>query len=596
MILDTLRTLIVDHQAILGLVILVGMFVAFVMERYPPTVVAVAGAAVMLSLGMLAPKEAFGVFSNSAPLTVAAMFVLSGALMRTGMIDKAADLIVRRAQNAPRRAVLELFGGALIAACFINNTPVVVLLIPICFRLADQLNISPKKLLIPASVIAVLGGCMTLVGTSTNLVVDGIAQEAGLRPFGLFEITPYGAVLVAAGVVGLLCLSWLLPSDMPAISEKGGEPGQIYLTEVTVRDTDDRLGKPYTAFGLPGSGFDLIAVYRGSRRLTGKEALAEEAAAGDRIIARMDGATLMTVQESRRFQLGIDRRDGEGSDKTQVIEATIAPNHPGIGARVRELPFFNKVKLRLLGLARVRHLPGPSLGEVRVHAADRLLIEADEQALRQLEDNPYLVGIAKSATRAFRPRKAWIAICAMVGTILVSAFGIMPIGIAAFIAVGLILVTRCIDASEAWGTIDGDVLVMIFAMLAVGLALEQAGSVRLMVDAITPWLASAPSWAVIVVIYFSALLLSELLSNNAVGALMAPIIIALAPQIGQDPRPLLIALMFGASACFATPIGYQTNMMVYAAGDYRFMDFVKIGVPLNIITGVSACLALSFMY
>lgn len=593
--IDAVGQFIAQYQAILGLAILAGMFIAFVMERYPPTVVAVAGAATMLALGMLDAKQAFGVFSNSAPLTVAAMFVLSGALMRTGVIDKAADMIVKRAQHSPRRAIVELFGGALIAACFINNTPVVVLLIPICFRLADQLGISPKKLLIPASVIAVLGGCMTLVGTSTNLVVDGIAQEAGLRPFGLFEITPYGAVLTAAGVIGLVCLAWLLPSDKPAIAERGGEKGQIYLTELTVRDGDDRIGRPYGQLGISSGGFELIAVQRGNRRWTGKDIEAQALAAGDRIIARMDGATLMTINEAGRFTLGIAQRDGDASGKTHVIEATIAPNHPGIGARVRELPFFNKVRLRLLGITRLRHLPGPSLGEVRVHAADRLLLEVDEQGVRQLEDNPYLVGIAESATRAFRPTRGWIAIAAMVGAILTSAFGIAPIGIAAFVAVAVILVTRCIDASEAWGTIDGDVLVMIFAMLAVGLALENAGSVKLMVDAIEPWLAAAPHWAVIVAIYFSCLILSELLSNNAVGALMAPIVIALAGQIGQDPRPLLMAVMFGASACFATPIGYQTNMMVYAAGDYRFMDFVKIGVPLNIITGVAACLALSFM-
>lgn len=587
------QSFIAQNQAVLGLVILAGMFVAFLLERFPPTVVAVAGAGVMIALGMLDTQAAFGVFSNPAPLTVAAMFVLSGALIRTGVIDKAADYIIERAQKSPRLAVAELFGGALVAACFINNTPVVVLLIPICFRLADKLGISPKKLLMPASIIAVLGGCMTLVGTSTNLVVDGIAQEAGLRPFGLFEITPYGAVLVAAGIVGLLALSWLLPSDMPDVAHGANDRGQLYLTELTVLPEDERAGRSYSQFRLPSTGFDLVGVQRGSRRYAAKEAGAMEAQPGDRIIARADGATLLTLRESGRFLTGIGSAEVEG--KPKLVEATVAPNHPSIGQPLPHLPFMQRVKVRLVGLSRMRHLPGPSLGEVRVHAADRLLIETDEAGVRQLGENPFLVGLAPSATRAFRPGRAWIALMGMGGAIAVSAFGIMPIGIAAFVAVGVILVTRCIDASEAWGTIDGDVLVMIFAMLGVGVALENAGSVTLVVDAVRPFLETAPRWALIACVYFIALILSELLSNNAVGALMAPIVIALADQLGVDARPLLMALMFGASACFATPIGYQTNMLVYAAGDYRFMDFVRIGVPLNIITGVAACAALAFI-
>jgi di/tricarboxylate transporter len=212
--------------------------------------------------------------------------------------------------------------------------------------------------------------------------------------------------------------------------------------------------------------------------------------------------------------------------------------------------------------------------------------------MRSLKENPHLIGVDISRVRAFRRNKAWIAMVAMLGVVTLSALNIIGIGLAAFIAVGVILVTRCIDPEEAWGAIDGDVLILIFAMLAVGLALEQAGSVALMVNWITPLLQSAPEWSLVFLIYFFALLLSELLSNNAVAALMTPITIALAQQLGVDARPLVIALMIGASACFATPIGYQTNALVYAAGDYRFSDFVRIGIPLNIVVGLAVCTAL----
>jgi len=197
-----------------------------------------------------------------------------------------------------------------------------------------------------------------------------------------------------------------------------------------------------------------------------------------------------------------------------------------------------------------------------------------------------------SRTRAFRRSKAWIAILSMAAVVTFAALNFISIGLAAFLAVGVILVTRCIDAEEAWSAIDGDVLVLIFAMLAVGMALEQSGSVALMVGWVTPLLQVAPTWSLVFVIYFFALILSELLSNNAVAALMTPITIALARQLGVDPLPLVIALMIGASACFATPIGYQTNALVHAAGDYRFADFVRIGVPLNIVVGLAVCTTL----
>jgi di/tricarboxylate transporter len=235
------------------------------------------------------------------------------------------------------------------------------------------------------------------------------------------------------------------------------------------------------------------------------------------------------------------------------------------------------------------------LGEARIRGADRLLIAGSDDAMRSLRDNPNLMGVDISRTRAFRRNKAWIAIAAMTAVILLSAFDVISIGLAAFIAVGVILAARCIDAEEAWGAIDGDVLILIFAMLAVGVALEQSGSVAMMVGWITPLLTIAPQWSLVFIIYFTALILSELLSNNAVAALMTPITIALGQQLGVDPRPLVIALMIGASACFATPIGYQTNALVYAAGDYRFADFVRIGVPLNIVVGLAACASIALL-
>ncbi|MFB0874137.1 MULTISPECIES: SLC13 family permease [unclassified Sphingobium] len=586
-----LTALIGIYRAEIGLLILAAMFVAFVRERYSPTVVAVVGACVFALLGLIDEQSLFSVFSNSAPLTVGAMFVLSGALIRTGVISRVADRIMARAQRHPRLAFVEVTAGGLLLSAFLNNTPVVVLLIPIMFTLAQATGYPVKKLLMPMNVLAVLGGCLTLIGTSTNLVVAGIARDQGMEPFGIFDITPYALAGVAAGIVGLLGLSWLLPSDPPSIAGENGGNVQDYLTTLVVRADSDLVGREIGSLALFGRSVALLGLKRGGA-IRRKDIATEELHAGDHLIVRADGAALMTLRESRQFDLGIASDSSLSSHDGTVVEAMIAPSHPSIGERLIDIPFLHALRIRIIGIHRARHVPGPDLATTRVRGADRLLIAGGIDAMRALRDNPHLIGVDVSRVRAFRRQKAWIAVAAMAGAVLLSAFDVMGIGMAAVLAVGLILITRCIDPEEAWAAIDGDVLILIFAMLAVGLALEHAGSVALMVGWVTPLLQHAPPWALIFLIYFFSLLLSELLSNNAVAALLTPIAIALAHQLGVDPRPLVIALMIGASACFATPIGYQTNALVYAAGDYRFADFVRIGVPLNIIVGVAVCGAL----
>ena len=584
-----IAALIGSHRAEIGLIILALMFVAFVRERYTPTVVAVVGACTYGALGLLDEKAIFSVFSNSAPITVGAMFILSGALIRTGVIGRLADLIMTRAERHPRIALAEVALGALLLSAFLNNTPVVVLLIPIMFKLAQVTGYPVKKLLIPMNTVAVLGGCLTLVGTSTNLVVAGIAADQGMAPFGIFDISLYGAAGAAAGIAGLACLSFLLPSDPPASAgEDGASAAQDYLTELVVPQDSDDIGRTIGSLGLLGRSVQLLGLKR-SGDVQRHDLEKEQLHSGDHLVIRADGASIMTLRESGRFDIGIAADSRTSTQEGGVVEAMIGPSHPSIGERLMDIPFLHALRVRIIGIHRARHLPGPDLADTRIRGADRLMIVGGEDAMRALRDNPNLIGVDISRTRAFRPRKAWIAIAAMAGAVLLSAVGLVGIGLAAVIAVGVILVSRCIDPEEAWSAIDGDTLILIFAMLAVGLALEQAGSVAMMVGWITPLMEVAPAWSLVFIVYFAALILSELLSNNAVAALLTPITIALAHQLGVEPRPLVIALMVGASACFATPIGYQTNMLVYAAGDYRFADFVRIGVPLNIIVGLAVC-------
>lgn len=593
--METIGTFIDEHSAIIGLVILAIMFIEFVRERYSPTVVSVLGACAYAVMGLIDEKTFFSVFSNSAPLTIAAMFVLSGALIRTGVINRVADIVMVRAKKRPKLAIAEVMIGALVASAFLNNTPVVVVLIPIIFRLAQVTGVPVKKLMMPLSIIAILGGCLTLIGTSTNLIVAGIAEEQGLARMGIFSIFPYGLAGAIVGMVALVALSFLLPSDPPAVGGDTDGAMQDYLSEIVIGADDPAIGQPASKLSVLSRSVKLVGVRRGSV-VTRAKLDQYMLKAGDRLIVRADGAALLTLRENKRFELGIATSGTASSHNGEIIEAMISPSHPSIGRRLTEIPFLNRLKVRVLGVTRMRHFPGPDLANVRIRGADRVLVAGDDNALRALRENQNLMGVDISRQRAFRRQKAWIAIACMVAVVTLSALDVISIGFAAMIAIGVILVTRCIDAEEAWSTIDGDVLVLIFAMLAVGLALEQSGSVDLMVGWVTPLLQSASPVMLIFLVYFFAVILSELLSNNAVAALMTPIIISLANQLGTDPMPLVIALMIGASACFATPVGYQTNALVYAAGDYKFADFVRIGVPLDIIVGIAVCAAIAIAY
>jgi len=589
-----MQPFLTQHSAVISLCVLVLMFVGFLMERLPAAAMAIIGAAVFLLLGYLDQEGALSAFSNSAPITIGAMFILAASLRRTGVLDAMAASVLQVADKSAVGAMILLGGIVSVASAFVNNTAVVVILLPIVIELSQRLKISEKKLLIPLSYISILAGTCTLIGTSTNLLVAGVAQENGLAPFGIFEITPIGLVTFASGLAMLLGLGWLL---LPRSKSDVARPplDSSYLTDVYVREESPALGKMLADVPeLSKKGISVIAVFRGNRRMAAAE---EESAlkVGDRITLRADLQELLTMVDSGLFRIGIKLRQLEGGAEEHA-QATVTPNDPNIGRRISEITYLSRHAVTVRGLTRFGSLPGPDLATARLKAGDRMIIDGTPSELRDLAASGALVVDTSLKVEPFRRKRGPLAIAILVSVILSSAVLGVPLLITSLIGVGAVLALGCLTLNDAFEAMDAGVLGLIIAMLMVGAGLQSAGGVDLLVNGLQPLLVKASPFWLVLMVYLLTSVLTEVVTNAAVAVIMTPLVIGIGTQLGIDPRALVVAVMFGASASFASPIGYQTNTIVHAAGNYRFADFLKIGVPMNLVVGLATSIAIYFIY
>ena len=555
------------------------MFVLFLRETLPTEVVAIFGTSILLVTGALDYEAALAVLSNPAPWTIAAMFIVMGALVRTGSLDALTQIADRHARSRP---TLTLWGAlifVMFASAIMNNTPVVVVMIPVFVQLAKTLGQSASKLLIPLSYAAIMGGTLTLIGTSTNLLVDGVAREAGLAPFGILEITPLGLVVVTWGLIYLRFVAPRLLPERDSMADLLSDRSKMrFFTEAVIPPDSNLIGREVLGVQLfKRDGVRLIDVIRGDeslRRNLGGVTLQ----VGDRVVLRTAMAELLSLQRNKSLR----RVDQLSAVETQTVEVLITPGCRMVGRTLGSLRLRRRYGVYVLAVHRRNQNIGTALDDIVVRVGDTLLLEGAPGDIQRLAADMDLVDVSKPSAREFRRRHAPIAVAALLGIVVLAALNVAPILLLAILAVTLVLVTGCIDADEAFGFIDGRLLALIFGMLAVGAALQDTGAVGLIASAVAPFLSNVSPFFVVLAVYLLSTTLTEVVSNNAVAVVMTPIAIGLASALGLDARPLVVAVMFASSAAFATPIGYQTNTLVYGPGGYRFTDFLRVGLPLNL--------------
>jgi di/tricarboxylate transporter len=585
------------------LVLVVIVFFGFIREKIPPDVVALLAMGALMLTGILSVSDTLSVFANSAPITVGAMFVLSAALERTGVIDWVGRKVATLAQKgSPTLAVMALMFGVVVLSAFINNTPVVIILIPVAIRLAQAINISPSKLLIPLSFAAIFGGTTTLIGTSTNILVDGVAQREGLAPFGMFEITMAGLMFAGVGILYTTLLGpFLLPKRESLSSLLPDQKERRFTAQILIPLGSDLIGKTVSETGFTvEKGFTVIDVFREglSLRSNLKGIVLQ---AGDRIVLRSPVSEMLTLKDAGNVALGAQANaptsfEPVQTSETVIMEGVIGPQSRLIGRRLAGLGLARLYGVYVLAIHRRGENMARQIDELRFEIGDTVLVEGPPRGLREMFDDGVLNNLTESSERAIRRDKAPIAVGAVLLVMGLAAIELMPIAGLALIAATAVVAFGCLDHQEAYQSIQWDILMLIFGMLALGIALEKTGAADLVVGFLGTIAQGTGPLILLIIIYAFTSLVTEIMSNNAAAILITPLAMGLAEQIGLDPRPFVVAVMFAASASFATPIGYQTNTLVYRAGGYKFMDFVRFGAPLNMTFVVVAAFVIPIFW
>ncbi|MFL6585921.1 MAG: SLC13 family permease [Luteimonas sp.] len=572
----------------LTLAVMAGAVFLFVTEKLRVDVVALLVAASLLVLGVVTLPEALSGFSNQATVMVAAMFVLSGALQRNGALIAVGDLLARI--RWPWLFLLVMMALVTCVAAFVNNTATVAVFLPLVLAATTANRWAPSKFLIPLSYMSQTAGVCTLIGTSTNLLVDSMAREAAGVGFTLFEFAPLGIVFVGICVLYLMTVGRLLLPDRGVPGSDTADHIGRYVAELLVADGAAVIGRRRDeVLSEHNADVTVLAVLRNGAAMRGSDVRVE---AGDRLLLRGLWQDIDAARKSLKLKFDHVARDLDGDVNAERlhVEAMVAPGSHLIGHTLSGMRFGHTYRARVHGLHRRQLGIHKPLDQVPLHVGDVLLLDAPAKSIDDLRVDRGLIVLGARAQRKVDTTKATLSAIVMAAAIAAAALGWTSIVASALLGCVALVVLRLLDPDEAYEAIDWRVILLLAGIIPLGIALQKTGGAALAANHLINLVGHYGPTATLAAVYLMTSTLTEFMSNNASAVLVVPIAIATADSLGVDPKPFLIAVAFAASTSFATPISYQTNTMVYTAGNYRFSDFVKIGMPLNIIFLVTATL------
>lgn len=577
------------HEMITILGLLIVVIALFISERLPVDVVALIALVAVLVLGLVPPEAALSGFASQATITVAAMFVLSAGLSNSGALHGLSKLFARL--RSPLWFTLAVMATLAPLSAFVNNTAAMAVFLPVVLGVAARNRFSASKVLIPMSYAAQMGGVCTLIGTSTNLLVNSVARDLGHPGFSMFDFLGLGLCTMAIGFAYVLLVGrHLLPEHRQAELTETYELGK-YITELRVMPESPLIGQTVAGAKL----FEQYRTYvmeliRGDEHAWSPRA--QSLQEGDVLLVRGEWGRILELREEAKLALQPEfvLRDAQLNEAERILtEAMVAPGSRFVGHTLSELDFHWHYNATVLAVHRRGQIVRSRLSDIQLHVGDVLLMHSAASDMAYLRRNQNLIVLGERE-ESIEARRAWPALAIMTGVILTASLGWLPIVSAALLGCVAMLLAGCLDTEEAYQSIDWKVILLLAGVLPLGLALQSSGSAAWIVDSTLGRLDDFGPIVALGVIYLLTAVLTEAMSNNATAVLMAPLAFATAAQLEVSPTPFLVAVAFAASTSFATPVGYQTNTMIYSVGGYRFADFVRIGAPLNLVFLIAATL------
>ncbi|MDX1644477.1 MAG: SLC13 family permease [Thermoanaerobaculia bacterium] len=590
-------------EIVLMLALLVGCLVLFATELLPIEVTAFLVLAVLVASGTISVDEAVVGFSNKAVVAIGSLFVLSHALTKTGLLEYVADRLGQWAANRHWLGIAVLMALVSVLSGFLNNTAIVAIFIPLVLDLSSKLGLSPSRILLPLSYASIFGGTLTLIGTSTNLLVSAIAEEAGQAPFGMFEFSQLGSVFLLFGLTYVLLFG-------PRLLPERVRPGDLtrsyglgpYLTEIEVPEESSLVGQSPRDAGI-GERFDInvLSIIRGDQHLV--EAVGTvPLVAGDLLVLQAPVDELMRLKREHDVSLLPEVKLSEEeltSEGLVAAEMLIKPDSSLVGRTLGEADFRRRFGGFVMAVRRHGETLREKVARTALMTWDALLTLVPKDRLDELRRSEDVIVLTELPVKLGRQRMWWLVLLVLPVVVGLAAFGVIEIAGGALLGVILLLVVRVITPREAYDSIQWSVIFLIAAFVPVGQALIDTGTADFIASGLitaSEMLPIAPALATLSLLYLTTSLLTQIVSNAAAAIVLSPIAIALAGTLGVDARPLLMAVCFAASAEFMTPVGYQTNLMVYGPGGYHFLDYTKFGAPLNIAFWLLATLLIPYFW